>query len=124
MRAVRGRGTGPEALVKAIIQRLGYRVRVQAANLPGKPDFILPEIKAAVFVHGCFWHGHAIQGCRGRRVPKSNRAYWVAKIERNRHRDRRVRRQLRTLGWIPIVIWECRLRRPGEVERRLGQGVK
>ncbi|OYW24679.1 MAG: very short patch repair endonuclease [Planctomycetales bacterium 12-60-4] len=107
MAAVRSRDTGPEILVRSLLFRLGYRFRLHRADLPGSPDIVLPKYKAAIFVHGCFWHGHDCQ--RGSRVPKSNRQYWLAKIDRNRTRDRRNIRKLRRLGWKVLIVWECSL---------------
>ena len=79
--------------------------------MPGKPDVVLPRWGTAIFVHGCFWHGHDCP--RGARTPKANREYWVRKISRNVARDERVRNELSELGWRVLVIWECEI---GKVE--------
>lgn len=114
MAAVKSRDTGPELRVAALLDGLGVLYRRDVADLPGRPDFVIepPDARPlAVFVHGCWWHGH---GCpRGDRVPKTNRAYWLAKLARNRWRDRRVTRQLRGEGYSVWIVWECRLRRAG-----------
>lgn len=105
MRAVKDRDTSPERRVASILKEMGIRFRSQAGDLPGSPDFVLPRLRAALFVQGCFWHGH---GCRSR-TPHTHRAYWLAKLARNRRRDRRVRRSLNRLGWTVVVVWECQV---------------
>ena len=108
MRAVAGRGTAPELAIRRLIWSLGGRYRLNRADLPGKPDLVLAGRRLAIFVHGCFWHGHHCK--RGARVPKANRDYWQAKIGRNRERDARVGEELQSLGWRAEVIWECELK--------------
>ena len=112
MRRVKGRDTGPERAVRKLVWSLGGRYRLNRADLPGKPDIVLPGRRLAIFVHGCFWHGHDC--ARGARVPKTNREYWVAKIGRNRARDIAAREALEAAGWRVEVVWECALR---DVER-------
>ncbi len=108
MRAVKGENTKPEIALRKALHRLGYRYRLNVKDLPGKPDLVFPKHRAVIFVHGCFWHGH---GCkRGKRVPKTNRAYWTEKIARNKARDKKNAAALRRLGWRVITIWECRLK--------------
>jgi DNA mismatch endonuclease (patch repair protein) len=119
MRAVKGRDTGPELAVAAILKRLKLRARRNVASLPGSPDFVVARPRTAIFVHGCFWHGHDC--ARGARVPKTNAAYWTAKIARNKARDRRTARALRALGYRVLTAWECRLKRPSRVEKRLAR---
>ncbi len=97
MRRVKGRGTGPEIAVRRLIWRLGGRYRLNRADLPGKPDIVLAGRRLAIFVHGCFWHGHDC--ARGARVPKANKAYWIAKVARNRARDVATRTALTALRW-------------------------
>jgi len=92
MRRVKGRDTAPELRVRRLLWSLGARYRLARADLPGKPDIVLPGRRLAIFVHGCFWHGHDC--ARGGRVPKANRDYWVGKIARNRTRDAAVRAAL------------------------------
>lgn len=107
MRAVKGKDTKPEIALRKALHRLGYRYRLNVRDLPGKPDLVFPKHRAVLFLHGCFWHGH---GCkRGRRVPKTNRAYWTEKIARNRARDKKNAAALKALGWRVITIWECEL---------------
>jgi len=107
MRAVKGRDTKPEvALRKALFAR-GFRYRLHG-DLPGRPDLVFAARRAVIFVHGCFWHGHDCP--RGARAPKTNAAYWRAKIAKNRTRDDAVRAELKLLGWRVLVLWECGLK--------------
>jgi DNA mismatch endonuclease (patch repair protein) len=117
MRRVKGRDTTPELKVRRALTALGARYRLQRADLPGKPDIVMPGRRLAIFVHGCFWHGHDC--ARGSRVPKANRDYWVGKVERNRARDARSREALAALGWRVETIWECDLKDSASLEARL-----
>jgi DNA mismatch endonuclease (patch repair protein) len=107
MRAVKSQDTKPEMAVRRLIYRLGYRYRLHRADLPGKPDLVFPARRKIIFVHGCWWHGHDCK--RGAREPKTNTAYWRAKIGRNVTRDRANLSALNALGWQVAVIWECRI---------------
>jgi DNA mismatch endonuclease (patch repair protein) len=100
-------GTVPEKNLRRALHRLGLRYRITARELPGKPDLVFPKYKAAVFVHGCFWHRH--KGCGIATTPKSNTDFWNEKFLRNVSRDKRNRVALRALGWSVIVVWECDL---------------
>jgi len=106
MAAIRSRDTRPELFVRQSLHSAGFRYRVHRRDLPGKPDLILPRFHVAVFVHGCFWHGHI---CREARRPNTNLSYWSPKIERNITRDRTSAKRLRTSGWKVITIRECKL---------------
>jgi DNA mismatch endonuclease (patch repair protein) len=106
MRSVKQRDTEPELALRRGLHRLGLRYRLSGGGLPGRPDLVLPRFRVAVFVHGCFWHGHS---CRAGRLPTSNADYWAKKIDDNVKRDRRKTRQLRQLGWRVLVVWECEL---------------
>lgn len=117
MRAVKSKDTTPELLVRTLIHGLGYRYRLHRRDLPGTPDLAFPSRKLALFVHGCFWHGHDCK--RGARMPKANNAYWVAKIDRNRQRDRETQRALGEMGWTSFVIWECELRDREELRAKI-----
>lgn len=110
MAAVRGSNTKPELRVRRLLHGLGYRFRLHAADLPGKPDIVFLARRKVIFVHGCFWHGHDC--ARGARTPKTNRDYWVAKIARNRQRDARILSALDALGWRVLTVWECALNHP------------
>ncbi|WP_395644852.1 very short patch repair endonuclease [Terricaulis sp.] len=119
MRAVKGSDTAPERAVRAAARAAGFgrRYRLGGRGLPGKPDLVFASLGKAVFVHGCFWHGHDCK--RGARKPKDNAAYWSAKIARNRTRDASVLKALREDGWKPLVIWECETRDLDALTRRL-----
>ena len=107
MARVRGRDTGPEMVVRRLLHAMGYRYRVQARWLPGRPDVAFTRRRRAVFVHGCFWHAH---GCaRGARVPKANAAFWRAKFARNKERDAEALQALAAQGWGALTLWECEL---------------
>jgi DNA mismatch endonuclease (patch repair protein) len=108
MRRVKARDTGPERTVRRVLTRLGARYRLHRADLPGRPDIVLPGRRLAVFVHGCFWHGHAC--VRGSRVPQERRGYWTAKIDGNRARDARNAEALASAGWRVETVWECELK--------------
>lgn len=117
MQAVKGKNTTPERIVRSMLHRLGCRFALHRADLPGKPDIVMPARDAIVFVHGCFWHGH---GCaRGKRQPTSNAPYWRAKIQRNRNRDRRASAALRCAGWRILIVWECQTRNSVQLGRQL-----
>lgn len=117
MRRVKGRDTTPELKVRKALTRLGARYRLNRRDLPGSPDIVLPGRRLALFVHGCFWHGHDC--ARGARVPKANRDYWVAKVARNRARDAAAAEALAAAGWRVETIWECDLKDPAALETRL-----
>lgn len=108
MRAVKGRDTGPERLVRRLAHAIRPGYRLNRPDLIGKPDIAWIGAKKAVFVHGCFWHGHDCP--RGARMPKTNRDYWTAKIGRNVARDAANRAALEAAGWDVLIIWECDLK--------------
>ena len=104
MRRVRTANTTPERIVRRELHRRGFRFTLANRHLPGSPDLLLPRWHVAVFVHGCFWHGHS---CRQGRTPATNRDFWVTKINANRERDKRKELQLKQLGWRVITVWSC-----------------
>ncbi|MGH6958365.1 MAG: very short patch repair endonuclease [Caulobacteraceae bacterium] len=108
MARVKAKDTGPELRVRRLIWRLGGHYRLHRADLPGRPDIVLPGRRLAVFVNGCFWHGHDC--ARGARVPKANRDYWTAKVARNRARDAASQAALAARGWRVETVWECELK--------------
>ncbi len=97
--------------MRSLLHRMGYRFRLHRADLPGRPDIVMPKYKTVVFVHGCFWHQH--KGCREGIVPKTKRRYWGPKLRRNVLRDKEHVLALRKLGWRVVVVWEC------EAEKKL-----
>jgi len=115
MRAVKGRDTTPELRVRRAAHALGLRFRLNRNDLPGKPDIVFPGRRLALFVHGCFWHGHDCP--RGARMPATNADYWKAKIARNTARDARTATELANLGWRTAVIWECETRNAEDLNR-------
>jgi DNA mismatch endonuclease (patch repair protein) len=117
MRRVKGKDTLPELKVRRLLHRLGARFRLHRKDLPGAPDIVLPGRKLAIFVHGCFWHGHDC--ARGSRVPKQNRDYWLAKVARNRARDAASFEALTAAGWRVEILWECELKDEAVLEGRL-----
>lgn len=122
MAAVKGKDTKPEMIVRKYLFSRGLRFRVQARKLPGTPDIVLPKYKTAIFVNGCFWHGH--EGCKYFRLPKSNIEFWKEKIERNIERDRESMQALLDLGWKIIRVWECELRNKANRENTLNKIYK
>lgn len=117
MRAVKGKNTAPEIIVRKIIHRLGYRYRLHDSSLPGKPDIVFQKKKKVIFVHGCFWHGHDCK--RGNRIPTTNQPYWIKKIERNRKKNLVDREELQSNGWSVLIIWECDLKDLVKIENIL-----
>ena len=113
MSGIRGRNTKPELVIRRALHARGFRYRVHVASLPGKPDIVLPRLRSAILVHGCFWHGH---DCSLFRLPATRREFWKAKITRNRERDGEVLDALRAEGWRCVTVWECALRGPGRRE--------
>lgn len=108
MRKVKSRDTGSELILRRLVWRLGYRYRLYAKDLPGKPDLVFRGRWKVIFVHGCFWHGHHCP--RGSRTPSTRVEYWQAKLARNRVRDRENIQSLQAAGWDCMVVWECQLK--------------
>lgn len=107
MGRVKGKDTKPEWRVRSYLHACGLRYRLHDRKLPGAPDLVFPARRVAVFVHGCFWHGH--QGCRKASIPKTRPDFWRDKINENRARDRRNLELLEKAGWRVITIWECEI---------------
>lgn len=116
MRRVRSTSTRPELCVRRMVHRLGLRFRLHRKALPGTPDLVFPYRKKVLFVHGCYWHQH---GCKASKRPASNRSYWNRKLDGNVERDRKTLRLLRKQGWSALIVWECQLRDPQRLQRRL-----
>lgn len=109
MSHIRSKNTKPEQLVRQALWHQGFRYRLHVKELPGKPDIVLPKYKTAIFINGCFWHGH--EGCKDFVIPKSNTAFWLDKIGKNKARDARDEAALNMAGWKVFTIWECELRK-------------
>lgn len=120
MSRIRSKDTKPELLLRRGLHALGFRFRVHRRDLPGCPDLTFPRFRAALFVHGCFWHGH---NCVMFKLPATRTEFWSAKIAGNRKRDNRVLEELSARGWRTLIIWECTLRGPAKppVDRVLDQ---
>lgn len=118
MRKVRAKNTSPELTLRRLLCELGFRgYRIHYAELPGKPDVAFTRRKKAIFVHGCFWHGH---DCRaGRNIPLTNQDYWNEKLTRNKERDQKHLEDIQELGWEILIIWECELKNREETAQRL-----
>lgn len=117
MSRIRGKNTNPELAVRSLVHKLGYRFRLHSKTLPGKPDLVFPSRKKVIFVHGCFWHGH--RGCRKGNLPKSKLEYWEPKIAKNRKRDAKNIRELKSLGWGVLLIWQCKLKDTDQVKNAI-----
>ena len=119
MSAIRSKGMKPELAVRRLAHKLGYRFRLHSADLPGKPDLVFASRRAAIFVHGCFWHQHRSRTCKIVRTPKTNLNYWRKKLAGNVRRDAQNKAKLRSIGWRVMVIWECSLPSTRQLETRL-----
>jgi DNA mismatch endonuclease (patch repair protein) len=108
MASISGKETKPEISVRKYLFKQGYRYRKNVKLLPGKPDIVLPKLKTIILIHGCYWHGH--NNCKKAAKPTSNTDFWVEKIGKNVQRDKKVKRELKYLGWKVITIWECQLK--------------
>ncbi len=126
MAGIGGRNTRPELQVRKGLHAAGFRYRLHDRGLPGRPDIVLPKYRAAIFVHGCFWHGH---GCHLFRLPSSNTPFWRHKINTNIERDKRAVVSLGEAGWKVATVWECALKGrtrigAGEVTAQLAAWLK
>ena len=134
MAAIRSKDTKPEMIVRKGLWKRGFRYRLNHKRLPGHPDLVLRKYRTCIFVNGCFWHGHHValpQMSDGRskmegvivnsaccKIPTTNREFWVAKIHRNKERDKEEQRRLAEMGWHCITVWECELK-PKQKEQTL-----
>lgn len=107
MAGIRGKNTKPEMLIRRGLHRLGLRFLVHDKRLPGKPDLVFPKWRAAIFVNGCFWHGH---GCRLFKLPSTRTEFWRGKISANKKRDQTAIKRLEETGWRSLTIWECQIK--------------
>ena len=108
MRSVTNKNTTPEILARRAAHKLGLRFRIHSAELPGRPDMVLPRWKTVVFVNGCFWHRHP--GCRRTTIPKSNVEFWTEKFRANVERDKRNYAMLVEMGWRVVILWQCEVK--------------
>ena len=119
MAAIRGKDTKPEMIVRKGLWKRGFRYRLNSPKLPGHPDLVLRKYRTCIFVNGCFWHGHHVEVISEKgevksseccKIPNTNREFWVAKICRNKERDKEEQRRLAEMGWHCITVWECELK--------------
>ena len=106
MARIKSKDTKPELIVRRYLYSRGYRYRKNVKGLPGTPDIVLRKYGIVIFIHGCFWHGHDVDGT----IPHTNTEFWRNKIESNRKRDERNKEALKKLGWSVMTIWECQLK--------------
>ena len=129
MAAIKSKNTKPELIVRRGLWKRGFRYRLNHKRLPGHPDLVLRKYRTCIFVNGCFWHGHyvnltsddlqpSISNSACCKIPKANREFWVAKIRRNKERDKEEQRRLAEMGWHCITVWECELK-PAKREETL-----
>ena len=116
MARVGSKNTLPELVVRRMLHSLGRRFRLHRRDLPGTPDIVLPGAHKAIFVHGCFWHGH---GCKIGQPPKSRPEFWLPKLQRNRERDSEKLEALRAAGWNVLTVWQCETRNPASLRQAL-----
>lgn len=121
MSRIRSKDTRPELEVRRLLHAMGFRFRLHVKELPGRPDIVFPGRRKVIFVHGCFWHRH--EGCGNAKLPKTNRAFWVSKLNANRERDQRNLKALEKKGWSCLVVWECEINAP-DLPKRLRQFLK
>jgi DNA mismatch endonuclease (patch repair protein) len=108
MSRIRGKNTAPERHLRSLLHRAGFRFRLHKRELPGRPDIVLPRYRAAIFVHGCYWHRHS--GCRLATTPSTNRKFWLDKFAGTIERDQRNREAIEAIGWTVLTVWECELK--------------
>lgn len=107
MSRIRSKNTSPELFVRSCFHKAGLRFRIHRKDLPGTPDIVFPSRRLAIFINGCFWHGH--EGCKHARIPSSHRDYWEHKLKRNVERDANNCLALKNAGWEVLVVWECEI---------------
>jgi DNA mismatch endonuclease (patch repair protein) len=122
MAKIKGKNTRPEMIIRKFLFSKGFRYRIHDSRYSGSPDIVLPKYHTAIFVHGCFWHGHV--NCRASRLPTTNVDYWEEKIQQNLERDQRKIKLLKKDGWKVIVIWECKIKTKEQRNTELDEIVK
>ena len=127
MAQIHSKGTKPEMKVRRWLWSHGYRYRLNVKSVPGKPDIVMRPYRTAIFINGCFWHGHGVQIENSKlkienstccKIPTTNREFWVKKIRRNQERDQENYRVLQENGWQVIIVWECQLK-PAVIEHTM-----
>lgn len=107
MSRIRGKDTEIEIKVRKYLFSQGFRFRKNVADMPGKPDIVLPKYRTVIFIHGCYWHRHA--GCKNRTTPSTNREFWLEKFEKNVQNDIKHQQELEAAGWKVLTLWECEI---------------
>ncbi len=121
MSKISGKDTKLENIVRKYLFSKGYRFRINDKRYLGKPDIILPKYKTAIFVHGCFWHGHS---CKRGHLPETNRKFWEKKIGNTIKRDQKNKAELESLGWKVIVIWQCEINTKQKLQSRMKEIIE
>lgn len=116
MSRIGSKNTAPELIVRRLLHAMGYRFRLHRKDLPGTPDIVLPKLRKAIFVHGCFWHSH---GCKIGQPPKSKLEFWEPKLARNKARDAEKSSLLRQAGWDVLTLWQCEVKERTSLQKRL-----
>lgn len=106
MSAIRSKNTSPEIVVRKILRKNRIKFRAHAKEMPGNPDFVLKNLKTGIFINGCFWHQH--KNCKRCSKPKTNKKYWLTKLERNVEKQKEDINKIKKLGWKAIIVWECK----------------
>ena len=117
MSLIRSKDTQPEASVRKVLTKLGWRYRLHVNKLPGKPDIVIAKNKTVIFINGCFWHQH--KGCKRQALPKTNKKYWLSKLKNNILRQKKHIAELRKNGWKAIIIWECQVKKQNYLVKKL-----
>lgn len=116
MARIKAKNTKPELAVRRLVHSMGFRYRLHARDLPGRPDLVFRSRRKVIFVHGCFWHQH---DCHLGRLPKSRLDFWRAKLDSNVQRDKKVEKELADLGWQVLIVWECELPNAVKLEEKI-----
>jgi len=119
MSQIKGKNTVPEISVRKFLFANGFRYKLHDYKLPGNPDIVLPKYKTAIFINGCFWHGH--EGCGKYVIPKTRTEFWLNKINTNILNDKKNTISLRKQGWKVLTIWECQLKKEKAFDEILRQ---
>ena len=117
MGKIKSKNTKPEKMVRSLLHSHGFRFRLHNKNLPGRPDITLKKYNTVIFVNGCFWHHH--KNCSRANIPKSNKGYWIPKIERNKIRDKQNIAELKKFKWKVLVVWECEVKNTDKIWNKL-----
>jgi len=117
MQRIRSKDTKPELRVRRLVHSLGFRYRLHARELPGRPDLVFRRRRKVIFVHGCYWHVHDCP--LGRVAPATNAEFWRNKRQGNVDRDARNLAALAEGGWDVLVIWQCELADASALTQRI-----